>query len=258
VPAQRPSSTTKGIRHIDPVVWYPLLPGVAHPHCRFPLIIISHGVNGKPTSYAYLAARLASEGFVVIGPHHGDQRSGGDEALERLKDMTFLLADLRSIADRVAPGLARRIDRRRIGVIGHSFGAHTVAQLAARDPQVKAAMIMAGGGDPATAASIHAPTLVVTSPDDRLVPVSFMERFFRSLPRSTPRGLMLIAGVPHTGFSRNCAASHACGILQRAATALFLTYLDDRRGAAGPIDPARPHSPRVSLTTDGMPPGRTH
>jgi hypothetical protein len=49
-------------------------------------------------------------------------------------------------------------------------------------------------------------------------------------------------------------AAKSCGTVQRLATALFLTYLDDRPAAGATLDPARNHDPRNTLTTVGMPP----
>lgn len=251
---QRALTTTSGVRHIDPTAWFPAAAAAAGSPCRFPLILLSHGVNGKPTNYTRLAAHLASEGFVVLGPHHVDHVPGGDEEVERVDDLRFLLAHLPAIARRFAPGLPAHVDTARIGAVGHSFGAHTVAQLAAQDPRVKAAMVMAGGADAATAQTIRAATLVLAGANDHLVPFPLVQRFEQSLPRTTPHGLAVIAGAGHTAFSDKCVAAHACGILQRLGTALFLTYLDRRTTAAAALDPSRLHDPRVRLTTVGIPP----
>ncbi len=104
----------------------------------FPLIIFSHGIGSDREDYSYLGAQWASHGYVVIHPTHlGTDLSalfngpGLARALlevvsdcvnriNRAADVTFILDQLERDADWQA-----RIDPDRIGIAGHSFGAHT-------------------------------------------------------------------------------------------------------------------------------------
>jgi predicted dienelactone hydrolase len=63
----RRATTSAELRHIDPTAWFPA-PG--RPGCRYPLILFSHGANGKPTDDGPLLAHLASQGaaLVMAGP----------------------------------------------------------------------------------------------------------------------------------------------------------------------------------------------
>jgi predicted dienelactone hydrolase len=96
-----------------------------------PVVIFSHGAYGSRANYVPLARHWASHGYVVIQPTHEDsvalgQRLGDPAVFQlwqtRLEDVPFLIESL----DRLGvQALAGRIDGERIGVGGHSYGAHT-------------------------------------------------------------------------------------------------------------------------------------
>jgi predicted dienelactone hydrolase len=103
----------------------PVAPGV------FPLIVISHGTGGSSLSHYHFALALAHAGFIVAAPMHpGDNYR--DRSLvadvrfpyERPRQLSRVLDEL--LAD---PEWKDRIDRNRIGAIGHSAGGYTVAAL---------------------------------------------------------------------------------------------------------------------------------
>jgi predicted dienelactone hydrolase len=109
-----------------------------------PLVVISHGLGSDRSSYAYLAKRLASYGFVVAVPEHpgsnaeqlqalisgrANQVTAPEEFINRPLDIKFLLnvLDRRSTTD---VRFAGRIDMQRVGVVGQSFGGYTALALA--------------------------------------------------------------------------------------------------------------------------------
>ncbi|MFJ3728359.1 alpha/beta hydrolase family protein [Streptomyces sp. NPDC090045] len=139
-----------------------------------PVIVFSHGFGWSMNGYAPLADHWAAHGFVVIQPTHLDSRTLGLPAEDprtpqiwrlRIEDITRVLDELDGLAASV-PGLAGRLDRSRIAVAGHSWGAQTAsALLGARvrdsdgvpgedmsDPRVKAGVLLAlpGLGDDLT------------------------------------------------------------------------------------------------------------
>jgi predicted dienelactone hydrolase len=241
-------------------MWFPraaaaAAAAAAAPACRYDLILLSHGVSSSPDRYAVLAVHLASQGFVVLGPHHLDGASRGfDEGTERVDDLSYLLDHLDGVLQRLAPRLRGRVNGRAVGVAGHSFGAFTGAALTARDSRVKAAMIMAGGSDPSEAAAIKVPTLAVAGGADPLVPIERVRGFADAIPATTPHAFAVIAGAGHTAYGNRCVNFGTCAIVARTASAMFLTYLAGVPGASGPLEPPHP-SPRVTITAVGMPPG---
>jgi len=147
-----------------------------------PVIVFSHGSGSSMHGYGPLADYWAAHGFVVLQPTHLDSRTLGLPAEDprtpriwrfRIEDLKRVLDGLDVLAASV-PGLAGRLDRDRIAVAGHSWGAQTASTLlGARilgsdgvpgedlsDPRVTAGVLLAppGLGDDLTPfASEHLP-----------------------------------------------------------------------------------------------------
>jgi CubicO group peptidase (beta-lactamase class C family) len=107
----------------------------------FPVILFAHGATGSKDDYQPLVRYWVSHGYVVIQANHSDSRvlagmtetgqvpNKFDDWASRPKDIAFILDSLDAIEARVM-GLKGKMDKRTVGVGGHSFGAHT-AQLVA-------------------------------------------------------------------------------------------------------------------------------
>ncbi|WP_336216222.1 alpha/beta hydrolase family protein [Nonomuraea sp. LPB2021202275-12-8] len=139
-----------------------------------PIIVFSHGFGSSMNGYAPLADHWAAQGFVVLQPTHLDSRTLGlpPEDPRTPQIWRIRIEDLKRVLDRLdileasAPGLGGRLDRGRIAVAGHSWGAQSAsALLGARvldadgvpgedmsDPRVKAGVLLAltGLGDDLT------------------------------------------------------------------------------------------------------------
>ena len=216
----RRSEISNARRRLDPVVWAPASGG-----CARPLIVFSHGHYGDPLGCSRLCSALAAHGFVVAAPHHDERGTPLNlQAAERDDDLSYTLAHLDI-----------PYDKRRVGVAGHSFGGRTAVEFASLEPRVRAVMTMAGGADRGTTASIRAPTLMMAGSRDTVDPVVLSQRSLSALPKSTPHGLLVVAGATHGGLIDGCAAIGQCGLVARTASAFFLTYLAGVRGAAGPL-----------------------
>ena len=103
-----------------------------------PLVVISHGLGGDLTTFAYFAQHLASHGFAVAVPEHPGSSARQIEALlngldsnvtppEELIDRPL---DIKFLLDRLAKSYGGRIDTNNVGMIGQSFGAYTTLALA--------------------------------------------------------------------------------------------------------------------------------
>lgn len=139
-----------------------------------PVIVFSHGFGWSMNGYAPLADHWAANGFVVVQPTHLDSRTLGIPADDprtpriwriRIEDLTRVLGGL-DVLEAAVPGLSGRVDRSRIAVAGHSWGAQSASTLlGARvldadgvpgedmsDPRVKAGVLLAltGTGDSLT------------------------------------------------------------------------------------------------------------
>ncbi|MGW0435899.1 alpha/beta hydrolase family protein [Micromonospora sp. NPDC003197] len=139
-----------------------------------PVIVFSHGFGSSMNGYAPLVDYWAAHGFVVMQPTHLDSRTLGIPTADprtpriwrfRVEDLTRMLDEL-DILEAAMPGLRGRLDRSRIAVAGHSWGAQTASTLlGARvldsdgppgedmsDPRVSAGVLLAltGLGDDLT------------------------------------------------------------------------------------------------------------
>jgi predicted dienelactone hydrolase len=122
-------------------------PLFADPAAHFPLLLFSHGLLGSPLSNDYVAAMsvLASNGYIVAAPFHGDGRITILQP-ESLTDFTYLLTHLRDFNALQAlrplalsatldllqahPQWRTHIDLARIGGFGASLGGESLLLMA--------------------------------------------------------------------------------------------------------------------------------
>jgi predicted dienelactone hydrolase len=102
-----------------------------------PVIVFSHGFGWSMDGYAPLADFWAAHGFMVIQPTHLDSRTLGIPAEDprtpriwrlRIEDLTRVLDEL-DVLETSVPGLAGRLDRDRVAVAGHSWGAQSASRV---------------------------------------------------------------------------------------------------------------------------------
>jgi dienelactone hydrolase len=110
------------------------MPGIAVRHAppeagRFPLVIVSHGMNYVTAGMTWLTENLASKGYVVAAIRHGDPNTYTPDTpdrfpqvlLRRPLDIAFVTRELqRTLA---ASG---SVDPTRTALIGHSMGGYGV------------------------------------------------------------------------------------------------------------------------------------
>ena len=138
----------------------------------------------------YLAAHLASHGFLVASvEHHGDHfsdQSDANPAVNRPLDLSFVLDQLLAFNGEPGNFFEGAIDADRVGAAGHSAGGYTVMALATcpfslgtfTDPRVKAILPLDPGAvtflsaqSPAIFSTITTPTLLFGGTLSRFAPV---------------------------------------------------------------------------------------
>jgi len=203
-----------------------------------PIVVFSHGFGGSLDGYAPLVDFWAARGFAVVQPTHLDSRTlNVTDADPRYPEIwRFRVEDLIRIVDQLklieaaVPGLAGRLDRKRIATAGHSWGAQTASMLlGARvldaegvpgkdlsDPRIKAGVLLAvpgtGGPDLTSFAAQNfpfmnpgfaemiTPTLVVAGDQDQsALTVRGPEWFTDSYSLSPgPKSLLSLFGAEHS------------------------------------------------------------
>lgn len=109
---------------------------------KLPVIVWSHGMYGSQDFYDPLVGHWAKHGYLVLQPTHSDSLRRGEglsnptsDWASRPEDVTFLLDSLAS-----HPILSNKADLSRVGVGGHSFGAHTSVLLSGAKPRTGQAL----------------------------------------------------------------------------------------------------------------------
>ncbi|MBI3191761.1 MAG: hypothetical protein HYZ36_03770, partial [Pedosphaera parvula] len=205
----------------------------------FPVILFSHGLGSSRQGYAYLGWEWASRGYVSIHVQHVGSDSellrtkglwaiyrapfNGQEYEDRPLDISFVIDTMeRRAASAKAGSLWARLDLSRIGVGGHSYGAHTALTLVGmlvnfphyhgrsfRDARVKAALILsppAMAWSPTTKefAPIHSPTMHMSGSRDTSqlwhITLSHRRRAFDCI-RGAPRYFLNIDDATHPTFA---------------------------------------------------------
>jgi predicted dienelactone hydrolase len=201
---------------------------------RLPVVVFSHGFGQSLDAYAPLVDYWAAHGFVVVQPTHLDARGlgvgVGDERYSRIwrirvDDLVQCIDELAGL-EAAVPGLAGRVDRGRIAVAGHSWGAQSASMLlGARvagagedrtDARVTAGVLLAvpgtGGADLTEFAAEHfpfmnpdfsglvTPTLVVAGDKDQSALSVRGPEWFTDAYRLSPgaRGLLTLFGAEHS------------------------------------------------------------
>ena len=134
---------------------------------RYPVLLFSHGFSGFRNQNTFEVEELASQGYIVLGIDHSfdaaatvypdgrtaylqsinlDDFAASDRHIEVWKkDVTFVLDEVEKLNQSDEAHLfTGRIDTSRIGMLGHSYGGATAAQMLAEDSRIKAAINMDG------------------------------------------------------------------------------------------------------------------
>jgi pimeloyl-ACP methyl ester carboxylesterase len=213
------------------------LPEAAKPGAPVPLVVFSHGLGGSRFGYSYLGRHWASLGIASLHvQHEGSDRAvwfgnifklmsnlqnaaSEQNAVARAKDVSFAISQLLGDGE-----YALSVDRNKIAVAGHSYGANTAMliggatvlrdgkPLTLRDDRVKALVLIsappfAGEGDMAEILKPMAiPTLHVTGTEDVIrVPgyrSDFQDRLAVFDAQSFPQKMITVfKGATHSIFT---------------------------------------------------------
>jgi predicted dienelactone hydrolase len=146
----------------------------------FGAVAMAPGFTESKSALAWLAPRIASQGFVVFNI---DTLSTSDQPDSRGDQ---LLAALDQLVTN--PTVASRIDRNRLGVMGHSMGGGGTLEAAADRTSLQAAIPLTGWDNRKNFSGIRTPTLVIGAQADVIAsPASHSIPFYNSIPASSWR-----------------------------------------------------------------------
>jgi predicted dienelactone hydrolase len=220
-------------RNIPVRVYLPAAPAPA------PVVLFSHGLGGSREGSAYLGRHWAARGYVAVFVQHpGSDESvwknepprqrmtamraaaSAENFLARVKDIPAVLDQLVRWNQAGDHPLAGRVDLRRVGMSGHSFGAITTQALGGQrfmggtlsyaDARITAAVMFSPssprrGGDPRTAfGRVSIPWLLMTGTRD-VAPIGDADvasrlAVYPALPPGRKYELVL-HGAEHSAFT---------------------------------------------------------
>lgn len=252
-----------------------------------PVILFSHGLGGSRENNPYLGRHWAARGYVAVFLQHpgSDAQVWQDEpAAERMAalrkaaslenfrlrsgDVSAVLDELERWNGTAADALAGRLDLRRTGMSGHSFGAVTTQAAAGQrflrgtlslaDPRIKAAVAMSpnaptrGGGPQQAFGQVAIPWLLLTGTrDTALVGEATVESRQAVFPALPPGGKyeLVLDQAEHSAFSDRALPgdqqprnpNHHRAILA-ISTAFWDAWLHDDAAARAWLDGDGPRS----------------
>jgi dienelactone hydrolase len=223
----------------------------------FPLIVFGHGFELLPVDYWRLMNAWARAGYVVAAPIFPDENhdapGGPDEndLVNQPEDMKFVISQMQA-ADRAPTGpFSGLIDATQVAVAGHSDGGDTALAVAydesegVRDPQVKAAVILAGAEIPYLPAFAFPgggpPLLAVQGTADLVNHPSDTAAYFQAA--STPKYLLQLFGAEH--LPPYTVQEPQLSIVERVSVDFLNRYLKQRAGSLAAMSAAG-NVPRVA------------
>lgn len=189
---------------------------------RHPLLLFSHGLGTMREIHAALLEELASRGYVVAAISHtydaglvefpdGRLVSGvapaAPSASERRLLLTTRVADFRFVLDQLtllatAPTglLSGRLDLRKVGTLGHSFGGATAASAMLADSRIRAGVDLDGRiWGKVVRKGLDRPFMLLIGDALGGTPTADQARFFARL--RAERYALHLAGAGHFSFT---------------------------------------------------------
>ncbi len=165
-----------------------------------PVVLFSHGLGGARTGNAFLGKHWAGRGYVAVFLQHPgsddtvwkgearpqrmramQQAASLDNFLLRVQDVPAVLDQLKVWTEDKTNGLAGRLDLKKVGMSGHSFGAVTTEAVSGQtlptggqrftDPRIRAAIAFSPSTPRGTSAekafgTVKIPWLLMTGTKD--------------------------------------------------------------------------------------------
>jgi predicted dienelactone hydrolase len=179
---------------------------------RFPLIVFSHGFTATGPAYRPVLEPFVRRGYVIAAPtfplSNGNAPGGPDlgDYVNQPGDVSFVMTRVLRLS-RGNGFLARTVDRREIGAMGHSLGAVTTLGVATNscclDRRIDAAVALSGIEAPFGSGRFFSkptpPLMLVHGDSDGTVPFQASTGVYADAP--APKALLTLIGGPHVFFT---------------------------------------------------------
>ncbi|MEU4625704.1 alpha/beta hydrolase [Actinoplanes sp. NPDC023801] len=175
----------------------------------FGAVVIAPGFTASKSSMAWLAPRLASQGFVVFNI---DTLSTSDQPDSRGRQL-LAAADYLTGSSSVRS----RVDATRVAVVGHSMGGGGTLEASRTRPSLQAAIPLTPWNLTKSWSRNTVPTLIVGADGDSVASVSsHAEPFYNSLPASPGKAYLELNNASHfaPNSSNTTIAKHSIAWLK--------------------------------------------
>ena len=177
-------------------------------------VVIAPGFTAGASSYAGLAERVASHGFVTFAIDTNSRLdfppSRGQQILAALD---YLVED---------SSVRTRIDATRLAAAGHSMGGGGTLEAARARPSLQAAVPLQPWHTTKSWSTIRVPTMIIGAENDSVASVtSHSEPFYNSIPSSSEKAYVELNGESHFAGNSNPADQG------RAMVAWLKRYVDN-------------------------------
>jgi len=177
-------------------------------------VVIAPGFTAGSTSYAGLAERVASHGFVTFAIDTNSRLdfppSRGQQILAALD---YLVED---------SSVRTRIDGSRLAVAGHSMGGGGTLEAARSRPSLQAAVPLQPWHTSRSWSTVRVPTMIIGAQNDSVASVtSHSEPFYNSIPTASEKAYVELRSESHFAGNSNPADQG------RAMVAWLKRYVDN-------------------------------
>lgn len=212
---------------------------------KWPLVLFSHGNGGMRFQDVFWCEHIASHGYIVVAPDHtgnslitgliGDLTPFNDSqygrrqaALDRPKDISFLIDCMERFNRGADSRFCGKIDMDHIAVAGHSFGGYTATMVADQDARVDAIIPMAGVNK--SRSRYDCPVMLLMAGEDDTIGQDGNTRIRRYYQESTGEKYLLnFINAGHYSFTEmyqfNPQFGDGCGTGKRITNGKPVTYI---------------------------------
>jgi dienelactone hydrolase len=156
----------------------------------FGAVAVVPGFTGTQSSISWLGPRLASQGFVIFTIDTNSRFDFPSSRADQLKAALDYLVNTSSVRT--------RIDRNRLGVMGHSMGGGGSLEAANERPSLQAAIPLTGWHSTKNFSGVQVPSLVVGAENDSTASVSAHSiPFYTSMSSTLDKAYLELNNASH-------------------------------------------------------------
>jgi pimeloyl-ACP methyl ester carboxylesterase len=196
-------------------IYYPATPG------QYAAIVVVPGYTGYQSSLAWLGPKLASHGFVVMVI---DTFTTGDPPDHRAKQASAALQQVKELNANKRSPMYKKVDTKRLAIMGHSMGGGAALIAARENPQLKAALAYTVWSTDRKFDTMSVPTMLIACERDVIAPNGVHGNpIYDSLPGGMHKAYVEIKGQTH--FCPQLPGNYP--LMGRYTIAWMKRFLDD-------------------------------